>query len=383
MIVNDGIGYNKGDQAILISMLDSFNNAIPSAEIMAFPNSKLYSVGQYLQFYRALKKADLFIFGGGEEITDHYSVAGLINGLLKIMLAKILDRPIFCYALGVGSVKTGLGRLLTRLILNQVNLITVRDENSREQLSQLRVIKPPCFITADPAFTLIPSNEQQAQKIFLLEGIGDTDGPRIAITLCRWFHYQHYLLPMTWRLKFCRLQEQNDFACLKKTIAQVADHLISIHKAQVIFIPMSSPGGKTAPILNDAQVSKETMDLMKFKENVFILTGEYSPKELKAFLGQMDLVIGMRMHSLILTSMMNVPVIGIELSPKFHSFFELIGQIEYLLALNNINYRSLLEKIDKALSEREKVGDELKLRKRIIQELALSNITYAQEMLIK
>ena len=82
MIVNDGIGHNKGDQAILLSMLDSFKNAIPSAEIMAFPNSKMYSVGQYLQFYRALKKADLFIFGGGQEITDHTSVAGLINRLL-------------------------------------------------------------------------------------------------------------------------------------------------------------------------------------------------------------------------------------------------------------------------------------------------------------
>ena len=285
--------------------------------------------------------------------------------------------------MGVGPVTTVLGRLLTRLILNQVNLITVRDEYSREQLSQLLVIKPPCFITADPAFTLIPSNDQQAQKIFLLEGIGETDGPRIAISLCRWFHYQHYFLPMTWRLKFCRLQGQNDFACLKKTIAQVADHLIAIHKAQVIFIPMSSPGGEIAPSLNDAQVSKETIDLMKFKENVFILAGEYSPKELKAFLGQMDLVIGMRMHSLVLASMMNVPVIGMELSPKFRSFFELIGQTEYLLAQDNINYRSLLEKIDEALSEREKLGDELKSRKRTIQELALSNITYAQEMLIR
>jgi polysaccharide pyruvyl transferase WcaK-like protein len=157
VIVNDGLGPNKGDQAILLSMLDSLKQAIPDAQIMTFPNSKMHRVGQYLEFWRTLEHADLFIFGGGQEIQDHASVAFLISGLLKITLAKILSRPIFCYAIGVGPVATGLGKLFTRLVLNQVDLITVRDEDSLECLRQLRVTKPPCFVTADPTLALISS----------------------------------------------------------------------------------------------------------------------------------------------------------------------------------------------------------------------------------
>jgi polysaccharide pyruvyl transferase WcaK-like protein len=98
VIVNDGLGPNKGDQAILLSMLDSLGKAIPDVQIRVFPNSKMSRLSHYLEFWRALKNADLFIFGGGQEIQDHASVAFLISGLLKITLAKILSRPIFCYA---------------------------------------------------------------------------------------------------------------------------------------------------------------------------------------------------------------------------------------------------------------------------------------------
>jgi len=381
VIVNDGLGPNKGDQAILLSMLDSLREVIPEVQIRVFPNSKMRQVSQYLEFWRALRKADLFIFGGGQEIQDHASVAFLVSGLLKITLAKILSRPIFCYAIGVGPVATGLGRLLTRLVLNQVDLITVRDEDSRECLRQLKVMKPPCFVTTDPTFTLTPVDDQQAQNIFSLEGIPETNGSRIAIVPRRWFHYQHYLLPMTFRAKFCSLRGQKEYAHLKKITAQVADHLATMHKAQIVFVPMRSAGNKADPGQDDDQVSKEIINLVKFKENVFLLKGDYSPRELKAFLGQMDLVIGMRMHSLVLASMMNVLVIGIALSPKLSSFFELIGQSQYLIAPENINYGNLLEKVNTVLLKGKEIREELKLRKEPLQELALSNVRYVQEIL--
>jgi len=144
---------------------------------------------------------------------------------------------------------------------------------------------------------------------------------------------------------------------------------------------MSSSGSRVDPGNDDDQVSKEIISLMKYKENVFLLRGDYSPKELRAFFRQMDLVIGMRMHSLVLASTMNVPVIGIALSPKFHSFFKLIGQSEYLMTLNNVNYSNLLEKIETALSKGESIRKGLKLTKNTLQKLALYNVKYVQAML--
>lgn len=381
VIVNDGLGPNKGDQAILLSMLDSLREAIPGVHIRTFPNSGMCLVSQYLTFCRALKKADLFIFGGGQEIQDHASIAFLISGLLKIAIAKLLFRPIFCYAIGVGPVGTRLGRFLTRLFLNQVDLITLRDEDSRKRLSRLRVTKPQCFVTADPALVLTPVDDQKAQNIFSIERISETNGPRIAIAPRRWYHYRHYFLPMTFRTKFFPLLGQKEYMHLKKSIAQVADYLVATLNAQIIFVPMRSAGISFAPGQDDDRVCKEILDLMKFKENCFDLKGDYSPKELKAFLGQMDLVIGMRMHSLILASMMDVPVIGIALSPKFSSFFDLIGQSENLIPVENVSYSNLIRKIKIVLSMGNEISQELISRKKPLQDLALSNVKYVQEIL--
>lgn len=381
VIVNDGLGPNTGDRAILFSMLDGLRIACPNAQIRTFPNSRMSRVGQYLEFWHALQKADLFIFGGGQEIEDQASVAFLISGLLKMTLAKVLSRPILCYAIGVGPVATGLGRLLVRLVLNRVDLITVRDEDSQKILKQLGVKRPPCFVTADPSFALAQSDDQRVRSVFLSAGLDQTSGPRIAITPRLWFHYRHHLLPITWRVKFHPVPEPKEFTNLKETIAQVADHLVAKHKARVIFVPMSSSGGKCDPSNDDGQVSKEIIDLMKFKDRVFLLPGSYSPMELKAFFGQMDLVIGMRMHSLILASMMNVPIIGMALSPKFHPLFKSLGQSEYLISLKDISYHKLLEKTEAALSKAREITEGLKSRRNTLQELALSNIGYVQHIL--
>lgn len=382
VIVNDGLGPNKGDQAILLSMLDSLKHALPDTLISTFPNSGMLRVSQYLEFLMALKKADLFILGGGQEIQDHASLAFLISGLLKITLARLLSKPIICYAIGVGPVATNIGKLLVRLVLNKVDLITVRDENSHEFLRQLGVTKPPCFVTADPCFALNPVKDQQAMNIFDLEGIGETNRPRIAIVPRRWFHYKHYLMPMSIRAKFCSLRGQKEYTYLKNIIAQTADHLIVTHKAQIIFVPMRSAGSKFDPGQDDDKVSKEIINLMKFKENVFLITGDYSPNELKAFLGQMDLVIGMRMHSLIMSSMMGVPVVGIDISPKFAPFFHLIGQEYFLIDVENADFDILLNKVEEAWSNRKQISKKLRLKNNVLKKRALSNNDFVLTLLI-
>lgn len=382
VIVNDGLGPNKGDQAILLSMLDSLKEALPEAQFKVFPNSKMTQISQYIEFWRALKNADLFIFGGGQEIQDHASIAFLVSGLLKVILSKILSKPIFCYALGVGPVATSLGKFLTRLVLNKVDLITVRDENSKKCLKQLRVTKPECLVTADPAFALTPVDNKHKQNIFYLEKIPENHSRlRIAVTPRRWFHYKHYLLPMSFRLKIFSLGGQREFAHLKKIIAQVADYLISINKAQVIFVPMRSAGSKIDPGQDDDQVSKEIINLMKFKKNSFLVKCDYSPKELKAFFKQMDLVIGMRMHSLIMGSTMSVPVIGIGILPKFKPFFEMIGQGNYLINIKELTSKILLDKITSALSCREQIKKELKMKIKTLQKKALTNTDFVLKLL--
>jgi polysaccharide pyruvyl transferase WcaK-like protein len=381
VVVNDGLGPNKGDQAILLSMLDSIRQAIPEAEIKTFPNSNMRSVRQYVEFIQTLNHADLFLFGGGQEIQDQASVTFLISGLLKILWARLLSKPVMCYALGVGPVGTVIGKLASRAVLNGVDLIAVRDQQSREHLSQLGITKPPCVVTADPALTLTPAREDEVCNLFMSEGIRSAKGPRIAIAPRRWFHYRHYLLPMSVRVRFSRIGGKEEFARLKKVIAEVADRLVEQYDAQIIFVPMRASENSRDPGQDDNIVSREIIDTMKYQTHTFLLKGDYPPPVLKAFFGEMDLVIGMRMHSLILASMMDVPVLGISLSPKFRPFFNLIGQAKYLIPVEEVRFHNLLQKISMALEQARTIKAELKSRRTAAHDLALSNVRHVQQML--
>ena len=381
IIVNDGLSNNLGDQAILKAMTSGIEKILPAAELQVFPNSNMLTLRQYHQFWKALIKSDLLIFGGGQEIQDQASVAFLISGLLKIFLAKLAKKHVYCYALGAGPVKRVLSKLLIRLILNKVDLITVRDKTSRSLLQRLGVRKVPIHHTADPAFTLTPEDDSVAENIFKSEVIPLDDNPRIVISLRRWFHYDHFLLPMRFRTKLLSKDNFVKFEQLKQILVEFIEHLITLYSARIILLPMRHSGRKADPGQDDEIVAQEIYELTAEKKNVIIIKGNYSPSEIKAFLGKTDLVFGMRMHSLILASMMGVPVMGLNLSTKFHSFFDMIDQQNYLIEPDNITSENLINTFSTAWGNRENIKQQLITRKKILQRMADSNLEFLVKLM--
>ncbi|MBN2460512.1 MAG: polysaccharide pyruvyl transferase family protein [Candidatus Cloacimonetes bacterium] len=381
IIVNDGLGPNKGDQAILQAMLHDIRNRMPNLDVVIFPNSHLRSIRLYRQYWINLRQADLLVFGGGQELQDHVSLAFLISGLLKIILARLQHRKIMCYALGVGPVATRLGKLLLRLILNRVDIITLRDEDSLILLRTLKVEKPPIHVTADPAITLLAADNHRIREINGIEGIGDKHHPKIAVAPRRWFHYNHYLLPMSLHARFHHLRGREDFSKLIKILAEIADYLINTLQSQIVFVPMRAASTGKDPGQDDDLVSQEIIDAMHYKENAILLRGNYNPGELKGLLGKMDMVIGMRMHALIMASMMKVPVIGLNISPKFPAFLRMIGQEKYLIEPEGLSRSKFISTVNQLWKEREEIRAALATRCEILQYLALHNCEYLSQLL--
>ena len=58
------------------------------------------------------------------------------------------------YANGIGPVNYKVNRFLTRNVVNQVDLITLREETSCIELESLNITRPNILVTADPAFSL-------------------------------------------------------------------------------------------------------------------------------------------------------------------------------------------------------------------------------------
>jgi polysaccharide pyruvyl transferase WcaK-like protein len=164
-------------------------------------------------------------------------------------------------------------------------------------------------------------------------------------------------------------------------IAEAADCLAGQHGAQVIFVPMRRARWPLDPGQDDDQVCEEIASQMRRRENAHVLQGDYTPSELKAVFGQVDLVLGMRLHSLLLASMMGTPVAGIALMPKFGSFFRLIGQERRLLSPADLSCDTLRDFLAGALSRKAEIREELTARIPAVRELARANQQHLRALL--
>ena len=98
-------------------------------------------------------------------------------------------------------------------------------------------------------------------------------------------------------------------------LARALDRVTEKTGGQLVFIPFQSP--------QDVAASREVMDKMKNAST--LVFRECRPRETMGLVKQMDLVIGMRLHSLIYAVNDLVPAIGLSYDPKVESFMEEVG----------------------------------------------------------
>ena len=79
-------------------------------------------------------------------------------------------------------------------------------------------------------------------------------------------------------------------------------------------------------------------------------------------LGALDLLVGMRLHSLILAAAVGTPCIGLAYAPKVRGFMTLLGQPELTQELAELTCEALLAKIESVLDDRDSVQRALATR---------------------
>ena len=378
---------NLGDDAILISILTAFKDIIPHARITIFckdmgwigdkfdiDSLNTWDIKNLFKIFNAHRHADLFILGGGGLIQDKTSVLNLIFWYVHIIIAKIFSKPVMCYAVGVGPIDSRLGKFLTSIILNKVDLITVRDNTSKNALNILKVNKPPIYVTADPAILLPPQEPDIAVEILENEGVIKGDNPLIAICIFYWFHSKKFL-PVKFVLEknLWTKREKEKFIEFKTSIAKLGDYLVDKLNAHLVFIPMKK---------TDYNAAVEIVELMKSKCKVSLINERYSPSETKSILGQMELTIGMHLHSLILSSSMYVPIFGLDYDPKIIGFTQLIDQKNCICPISDgIDINVLFTKLDEVWSRRDEIKRQFHSKIDELKDQSLLNAKLAYNLL--
>ena len=92
----------------------------------------------------------------------------------------------------------------------------------------------------------------------------------------------------------------------------------------------------------------------------------------------MDVIIGMRLHSLIFAGVMHVPMIGLKRHPKIESVLKQLSQEKYMCKMNEID--TLPEKMCALWSNKEKVIRELEVKAEVLKHKAMETSNYLKGM---
>lgn len=289
---------NAGDDAILESIHRAIRSASDDVSVTVLSNDPEQTRRQYgveaiprfrvLRVFRALRRCDALLSGGGSLLQDATSTRSLLYYLSVIRCAQLLRKPVMLYANGIGPVRRPANRRRVRRVVESASLVTLRDHASARELERMGVTRP-VQVTADPVFHLEPVGEKRRSELLAAAGLEET-APFAAVSVREW-------------------RETVDFW---KELARLCDHLSRTYGLRILFLLMQPE--------RDREVTDRVRGLME--EPAWVLDTSCTPRELMGVLGRSRLCVAMRLHTLIFAARMAVPALGLVYDPKVASYLE-------------------------------------------------------------
>ncbi len=321
IVGNYGAG-NIGDEAILQSLINLCKqNSLSPTVISANPKetNRLHNVpavppipcgirsffsGTLNQTKRAYLESDAVILGGGGLFTDERWRAPFIWGV-HAFASKLSKKPLYCLGQSVGPLKSKHSRKIALHTFSHAQEICVRDHKSYELLLEIGIPSEKIQIASDLALLLPQQKSSYDCK------------KKIIVSLRHW-----------------NKKEKSILSHLAEVLPNFAH--------EIALLPMGD---------NDLDLLLELKHKLNIPAEVL---RPNNPSELLNALNNCSLTIGMRLHSLILSSVQGIPCVGLSYSDKVASFCTEAG-IEHE-EIEDLTVQNLTELIAKAKYDAEKIA---------------------------
>ena len=349
---------NAGDDAILEAILEetrSIDPDMPVTVISKNPKStrlsyRVRSVSRMdlPGWLGAMKKARLYINGGGSLIQDVTSRRSLWFYLMNIRAARRAGCAVQMYGCGIGPVTRENHRKLAAKVLNRnVDVITLREPDSLEELRSMGVDKPEIHLTADPALTLSPAAPEKTDSVLLRAGI-PPHGNYICFALRPWPGFQEKapVFAAAARYAWERYGLSPVFTAVEKGQDPAAARLAA-----------QGLGDTPHYFLDDAGAAGTIIGA----------------------LSRMEVVVSMRLHALIFAAGQGIPLAGVVYDPKVSAFLRYIGQDNFtdLEALTEGDLKAMIDRAAAQAGDREAQAEAV----RKLRELERGNVDIARRLL--
>jgi polysaccharide pyruvyl transferase CsaB len=321
---------NSGDDFILEAISNKVTEKYPESIIMvagfnrenitllqgffSLPRTDVYRMEKFI------KEADLVIYGGGGLLNDYTfnNSAGIADffdsythgltgmGIIPTM-ANIHNVPVMYFALGVGPLDNPEARKFVRFMSEQIDIITVRDQHSKDLMESIDGVRKQVIQTADPTLTLPYPGKTYAANYF----------------------EEHQLNKGDWIVSVSLRAWKDNPADFNLNVAKYLDQLIKKTNATVLFMPFQFASGNA----DDNKIHNEVLELMEHKEAAHLYEHLGNYDEMLSILGAVDLGVNMRLHGSIMQNLYGVPTIGFNYDDKVKGHYETVNLEDYLLGL--------------------------------------------------
>lgn len=305
---------------------------IPKSIAESFPNMKVFETYNTspLALIKRLLQADCVVYGGGTVYKELYATTGrsryavIVNVALFNIMARILGKPVYGCHLGIGSIKTGFGRFMSRMALLASKHTTFRDEKSFSYARD--VLKLPAkkishstdglFINTEwkkPWNTLAierPKNARRVVGVNVLHDIPD------------WVDRKKYIKDMVSFLD--RLMKQGDY---------------------LVFMPFQTDFNKH----NDLVFLQKEI-LPKLTGKSYRVSEDLVLDNIISGLQQIDILVGMRLHSLELAATAGTPFVALAYDTKCVRYAQEIDH-PYVLKLEEFSEDALYNMYSQAIED--------------------------------
>ncbi len=275
-------GYdNIGDEVLLASILKSLNDQKYNFKVLSYNVKKTAAVhhvtavsrGKNLGIIKQIADSDVIIVGGGSILQDITSSKSFFYYMSILTIGKILGKRIYLLGNGFGPITKWYNRRWLTWFVPHIDGVVARDEEAYQ--AYLSYGCKQLFKGVDCAFNYVPELKESDAKL-----------PFVAIALRPWRHseqtmqvlrrYIVHLNQLGYRVKLVAMKAPDDVVQMQ-SLLEVGDNTVA--------------------------VAHDLTDVLAAIKNA-------------------KLLIGMRLHALILAAAMGTPVVAINYDPKIESFMK-------------------------------------------------------------
>lgn len=300
VILSGYYGFNNaGDEAVLAALVQLVRENLPTAEPVALsadPAATAERLGiravsrwDKRAVWQEMADAALFCSGGGSLLQDVTSVRSVYFYAAQIKLAAKLGVPTIVLAQGLGPLNTWAGRKLAAGALKKCRILSWRDEKSLKLAQELGVSALPNYQVCDPVLLWHP-DVQPAER---------ESADTVVLALRPW--------------RGLDLQKAADLVRGLKADGE-----------KVALLPLYYGGGEACG--EDEKLAMELNEILG--ADAVPICRVTSPEDVWAAIAAAKLVVGMRLHALIMAAAAGVPAVAVSYDPKVSAFAANMGIAE-------------------------------------------------------